>query len=254
MSDINYISSFDSTNLYAKISLGESPVANLIVVHGLSEELDDYDEVTAFFNEYDFNVIRYDQRSHSNTSGIKELHERIDILVEDLKAVVDYVKKQLTGEIFILGHGVGGSLATLFGIKYPQEVLGFVSCGGLSPTGQPLLRDDAGDDAAGDNDESTNIEKQRMIQNFRERLHEINIDYKQFTDRVLIMHGGDDKIVSSDDAIQFYKEAYTTHKSLRIYDGLNHELLNVSSYRGMLLSDIVNWLEFELSCVEQDEN
>ena len=254
MSDINYISSFDSTNLYAKISLGESPIANLIVVHGLTEELDDYDEVTAFFNEYDFNVIRYDQRSHSNTSGIKELHERIDILVEDLKAVVDYVKKQLTGEVFILGHGVGGSIAAMFGIKHPDEVLGFVSCGGLSPTGQPLLRDDAGDESSYEEEDKgmESVQKQRMIQNFRQRLHEINIDYKQFTDRVLIMHGGDDKVVSSDDAIQFYKEADTTHKSLRIYDGLNHELLNVTSYRGMLLSDIVNWLEFELSCIEQD--
>lgn len=255
VSDIDYISSFDGVNLYSKITLGEQPMANLIIVQGLSEELDDYDGVASTFNEYDYNVIRYDQRGHGKTPGDKNLYEHVDIVIEDLKAVVDYVKAQLTGKIFILGHGVGGTIATLFGIRYPNAVHGYISAGGLSPTGQPVFRDDVVDHSAEieNQDEEADIEKHKRIKAFREAVRDMDIEFSKFEDKVLIMHGGSDRIVSSDDAIQFFKEAKTTHKSLRIYDGLDHELLNVSSYRGMLLSDIVNWLDFELSMENIDK-
>ena len=36
--------------------------ANIIIVHGLAEHLDRYDEITSYLNENEFNVIRYDQR------------------------------------------------------------------------------------------------------------------------------------------------------------------------------------------------
>lgn len=252
MSDIHYISSFDGVNLYGKVTLGESPIANLIIVQGLSEELDDYDEVTAFFNEYDFNVIRYDQRGHGKTPGKEEFNHQVDIVIEDLKAVVSYVESHFTGKIFILGHGIGGTISTLFGIKYPNLVYGMISAGGLSPSGQPVFRDDVLDKYAEvqSNSENDDLKKHMMIRDFRAALHQLNIDFSKFTDRVLIMHGGNDRIVSVDEAIQFFKEANTKHKALRVYDGLDHELLNVTSYRGMLLSDIVNWLEFELSMDE----
>lgn len=252
VSDIDYISSFDNVNLYSKITLGEQPVANLIIVQGLSEELDDYDGVAALFNEYDYNVIRYDQRGHGKTPGDKNLDEHVEIVVEDLKAVVDYVKAQLTGKIFILGHGVGGTIATLFGIRYPHAVQGYISAGGLSPTGQPVFRDDISAEME-DESEEADIEKHKRILAFRQTLQEMNIEFSKFEDKVLILHGGSDRIVSSDDAIQFFKEANTTHKSLRIYDGLDHELLNVNSYRGMLLSDVVNWLDFELSMENRED-
>ncbi|MGN5883368.1 MULTISPECIES: alpha/beta hydrolase [Staphylococcus] len=252
MSDINYISSFDDVNLYSKITLGERPIANLIIVQGLTEDLDDYDSVASFFNEYDYNVIRYDQRGHGNTPGEEKLLDHVDVVIEDLKAVVDYVKDNLHGKVFILGHGVGGTIATLFGIRYPHQVYGYISAGGLSPTGQPVFRDDAVDQSVElqSHGREENLKKHMMIKTFREAVRKMDIEFSKFDDRVLIMHGGSDRVVSSDDAIEFFKKSKTTHKALRIYDGLDHELLNVSSYRGMLLSDIVNWLEFEMSMDE----
>ncbi|PWZ51074.1 lysophospholipase, partial [Staphylococcus pseudintermedius] len=70
MNYIKYISSHDGTQLYTKIntadelfSFGDETI-NVIIVHGLAEHLDRYDELTDYLVNYDYNVIRYDQRGH----------------------------------------------------------------------------------------------------------------------------------------------------------------------------------------------
>ncbi|RRC96078.1 alpha/beta hydrolase, partial [Prevotella sp. OH937_COT-195] len=61
--------SADSTNLYGKINTVNNLKANVIIVHGLAEYMDRYDELTTFLNDNQFNVIRYDQRGHGRSEG-----------------------------------------------------------------------------------------------------------------------------------------------------------------------------------------
>lgn len=64
MNYIKYLNSQDSTRIYTKINDVKEAQANIIVVHGLGEHLDRYDELTRHLNLNKFNVIRYDQRGH----------------------------------------------------------------------------------------------------------------------------------------------------------------------------------------------
>lgn len=79
MNFIKYIQSADGTNLYGKINTVNNSKANVIIVHGLAEYLDRYDELAAFLNDNQFNVIRYDQR------GMVVQKENLYIIIMKMK-------------------------------------------------------------------------------------------------------------------------------------------------------------------------
>ena len=93
MNYIKYVLSKDNTKLYTKINEVEKAKANIIIVHGLAEHLDRYDEITSYLNENEFNVIRYDQRGHGRSEGKQTFYSNKDEIVEDLSGVIDKVKK-----------------------------------------------------------------------------------------------------------------------------------------------------------------
>lgn len=70
---------------------------------------------------------------------------------------------------------------------------------------------------------------------------------QNFTDNVLILHGKEDGLVSYQDSIQFFQEIGSVHKSLHIYDRLQHEIFNEKSQNKFIFEEIVEWLENELN-------
>ncbi|MEJ7271819.1 alpha/beta hydrolase, partial [Staphylococcus epidermidis] len=103
-----YLKSKDGTNIYTKVNDVPRAKANVILVHGLAEHLDRYDELTNYLNEQNFNVIRFDQRGHGRSGGEPTFYSRIDEIIEDLSAVVDYVKQQFKEKVYLIGHSMGG--------------------------------------------------------------------------------------------------------------------------------------------------
>ncbi|WP_221620395.1 MULTISPECIES: alpha/beta fold hydrolase [unclassified Desulfovibrio] len=74
--------------MYGKINTVNNLKANVIIVHGLAEYMDRYDELTTFLNDNQFNVIRYDQRGHGRSEGKtvyynNELEETLKIITKD---------------------------------------------------------------------------------------------------------------------------------------------------------------------------
>lgn len=70
---------------------------------------------------------------------------------------------------------------------------------------------------------------------------------QQFTDNILILHGKEDGLVSYVDSLQLYQEIGSAHKSLHIYDRLEHEIFNESSYNRTIFNEVIEWLETELT-------
>jgi len=79
------------------------------------------------------NVVYYDQRGAGKTqlkSKSKSEDLSMDIMVEDLKETVQYVKgKYSTDEVFLIGHSCGSTLGTQFAIKYPDDICGYIGFG-----------------------------------------------------------------------------------------------------------------------------
>jgi acylglycerol lipase len=68
---------------------------------------------------------------------------------------------------------------------------------------------------------------------------------ERFVDDVLIMHGLNDGLVSYEDSLQFFNEIGSTNKSLRIYDTLEHEILNERKYNSTIFEDIIDWIQLK---------
>ena len=69
---------------------------------------------------------------------------------------------------------------------------------------------------------------------------------QQFVDPILILHGKEDGLVSYKDSIQLFDEIGSEHKSIHIYDDLQHEIFNESSYNESIFREIVDWLNREI--------
>ncbi|MBI5974399.1 alpha/beta hydrolase [Staphylococcus canis] len=275
MNYLQNIKSQDGTTLYTKVNPPRplegiadplEPV-NVIVVHGLAEHLDRYDHVAQFLSESGYNVIRYDQRGHGRSEGRSMYYDNKDQIIEDLEAIVDYVKATFEGKVFLLGHSMGGYTVAMYGTRHPGNVDGIITSGAVTRDNNQFAPEAYGDretprdtyipNALGDGVCTDPVIRELYAQDayvpesfsmgltyaIIDGVLELKEHPEAFTDDVLILHGQDDGIVNPKDSIQFYSEIASKHKALRIYDGLAHEILNESSYNQIILSDIVAWID-----------
>ena len=82
------------------------------------------------------NVVYYDQRGAGKTQiKNKSTPESIclDVLIEDVRQVVFYLKKKYqTERIFLAGHSWGSGLGAHYISRYPQDVAGFIGYGQMT--------------------------------------------------------------------------------------------------------------------------
>ena len=105
----------------------------LIMLHGGPGLANSY---IAYYQQpyVDFcNVVYYDQRGAGKTqlknrSDAEDLS--FDILLEDLRQTVAYIKKRYnTNRIFLAGHSWGSMLGTQYILMYPNDVAGYIGYG-----------------------------------------------------------------------------------------------------------------------------
>ncbi|SUM67618.1 lysophospholipase [Staphylococcus saccharolyticus] len=159
---------------------------------------------------------------------------------------------------------MGGYAVTLYGTKRPHQVDGIITSGALTRYNNQLFGEldrsfpvdmyvlnELGNGVCSDEDVISKyalddlVAKEislGLIFTLMDGVEYLKNNSKLFSEKVLILHGKDDGIVSVEDSVQFYSEIKSTHKSLRIYDGLQHEILNESSYNENIYIEIVNWL------------
>lgn len=265
MNYLKYLESKDGTKLYTKINEVKESKANIVIAHGLAEHLDRYDELVSFLNEHHYNVIRFDQRGHGRSEGKKVFYSNIDEIVDDLDTIINYVQENFTGNIFLIGHSMGGYAVTLFGTKHPNKVAGIITSGALTRYnkqifGEPnrdipedtYVKNELGDGVCSDedvikkysNDDLVAKEiSMGLVYTLFDGITYLKEHSNDFKDEVLILHGKEDGLVSPKDSIDLYNEIASEQKSLHIYEGLQHEIFNESSYNQSIFRDIVDWLD-----------
>ena len=65
--------------------------------------------------------------------------------------------------------------------------------------------------------------------------------FSKLTIPLLAMHGSADGLTMPDGTIRFHNEASSNDKTLKIYDGLYHELINEPE-KAMVINDILTWI------------
>ena len=94
--------------------LHDTPRGTVLIVHGLGEHAGRHAAVAAALNGWGWRVVAHDHRGHGRSGGDRGRIDRDDALLDDLALVVDTVRAAHPGRLVLLGHSMGGLIASRF--------------------------------------------------------------------------------------------------------------------------------------------
>ncbi|MCB6941449.1 lysophospholipase [Eggerthella lenta] len=252
--------------LVGRIDAPEQPKAAAVIVHGLCEHFGRYDYVTQRLLEAGYAVVRFDHRGHGRSMGKKVWYDDRTQIVSDTDLFVEEARAQFPDlPVFMIGHSMGGFGAASYGTAHPGKLDGYVLSGawtrdhaglasgaveqGLDP--ETYIPNELGDGVCSDPAVGeAYLADPFVIKEFSVALlravHDghlwLRAQAADFADPVLLLHGGDDGLVSPQDSIDMFREASSADKSLRIYAGLYHEIFNEFK-KDRVIRDAIEWLD-----------
>lgn len=217
-----------------------------------------------------FVVYALDLRGRGRSEGERFYVENIADYVSDVASVVRISKSRDAGlPVFLLGHSAGGVVSSVYTLENQAELAGFIcesfafqvpapgfALGAIKAVSLiaprlPVLtlknedfsRDPKAVEAL-NSDPLTAHEVQPAITvaalvRADERLRE---EFPLITLPVLIMHGTDDKATVCHGSQFFYQTVGSKDKTLTLYEGHYHDLLNDIGKEGVI-ADITAWID-----------
>jgi alpha-beta hydrolase superfamily lysophospholipase len=247
------------------------PVAVVIIIHGFVEHSDRYAELAAELNRHGYAVYAMDLRGHGKSEGPRVFVRRFDDYLSDVERFLDRVREREPDKPrFLFGHSMGGTIAALLAADRPPDVrglllsapacqvggrvfpflrhlAGFVSflCPGLRVVHLDFQRASRDPDVVADLRADplvfhgrfparTGAEILRAANRLRSRLEAIAIP-------LVVMHGTADLVTDVEGSRELHARARSTDKTLKLYEGLYHDLLHEPE-REQVTADVIAWL------------
>lgn len=261
----------DNFEIFEQTWTREAAQGVVLITHGIAEHSSRYDHVAQSLVEGGYTTVGFDLRGHGKSSGKRNFIRSFQDYLNDLEAVLERVKNTYPDlPIFLLGHSMGGGIVALYTIERDPAVKGILLSGpsvkvndDISPFLQkisslisalfpklPVVKlesDDISKDPAVresyDND-PLNYRGALLARTAAELLNST----KTITARcnaidlpILIMHGGSDKLSEVSGSEMLYANVSSEDKTLKIYEGLYHEILNEPE-QDEVKKDIISWL------------
>lgn len=254
----------DNVLLCGRIDAPENPKAAIVIVHGLCEHYGRYDYLVGKLNAAGYAVVRFDHRGHGRSMGKLVYFSDREQIVRDAELFVDVAAEAFPNlPCYMIGHSMGGFGAASFGTAHPGKLAGYVLSGawtrdhkGLALVDDSLpsdtyLANELGDGVCSDPavvkayQEDKLVAKEMSVGLLR-AVHDghgwLKENAQAFSDPVMLLHGGNDGLVDPKDSLDTFEEISSTDKSLRVYDGLCHEIFNEFD-RDTVIRDAVEWLD-----------
>ena len=249
------------------------PRAVIVVCHGVNSHGGQYLRVGEQFAAAGYSAFALDLRGRGRSEGERFYVEAVADYVSDVANTIALAKSRNPGvPVYLLGHSAGGVVSATYVLDHQAELAGFIcesfafqvhapgfalaAIKGISHLAPrlPVLtlkNEDFSRDKTWvetlNNDPLTAREAQPAITvaalvRADERLHD---EFPSITLPLLIMHGTDDKATVCRGSQFFYDTAGSKDKTLKLYEGHYHDLLNDIG-KEQAMADILHWIQDRL--------
>jgi alpha-beta hydrolase superfamily lysophospholipase len=244
----------------------------IVIVHGYAEHSGRYAHVGDFLAERGYAVHAFDLRGHGRSPGPRVFVRSFDEYLTDLRALASDLTDRYHGApLALLGHSMGGTIVALAAAERDPRVDAVLLSGaGLPAPGRGrrlmvlllrlvgrffprlrLIKLKAADVSRDPEvvrmyDEDPLVYRGRMPMGLLSAMfnagRRIDAETEQVDAPLLAMHGTADALTQPEGSRRFVDRASSHDKTLRLYDGLYHEILNEPE-RERVLADIGAWLD-----------
>jgi alpha-beta hydrolase superfamily lysophospholipase len=260
-------------NIYYQGWLPEESVkAILLVVHGLGEHSGRYMNVVDYFVPLGYAIYGLDHIGHGKSGGEREMVQRFDDYTDTLTIFYNMVTEwQVGNPIFILGHSMGGLIAPYYLLDHQDKFAGAIISAPVVKIGDSvsqatitmakilskiapkmglLALDVNGISRDPDvveayvNDPLVFHDKTpaRLGAELLSAMLRVTEEVGKITLPFIVLQGSEDSLVEPSGAQMLYDKASSNDKTLKIYEGLYHEVFNEPE-RDQVLKDVEDWLK-----------
>jgi alpha-beta hydrolase superfamily lysophospholipase len=252
------------------------PTALIVFVHGFTEHSGRYEHVAEALCRRGYALHAIDLRGHGGSQGYRAWVRSFDVYVDDVERLLAQVGQASPGKpTFLFGHSMGGTILTLLAIDRQAAVDGLILSAPLLKMPNHLFRTlrylaifasrivprlritslgaryisrDPQVVAAFEADPMvfhgrfpvrTGAEILRALGKVRRRMEAVELP-------LLLLHGTGDMVTDPKGSRQLHARARSDDKTLRLYEGLYHDLFHEPE-REKVLDDVLEWIEARLT-------
>jgi alpha-beta hydrolase superfamily lysophospholipase len=244
------------------------------IVHGFNSHGGHYPWVAEQLVDRGFAVYALDLRGRGKSGGERFWVDEFADYLSDVHALVTLARSRERGApVFVLGHSAGGVISSCYALEHQAELAGLIcesfafqvyapdfalfALKGLSrivPRAHVLKLPNPG--FSRDPKVVAAMNSDPLIANENQPAHTV-AEMLRGTERlarefpliklpVLILHGAADKVTRPGGSQRFYDNAGSKDKTLKLYDGHVHDLLNDLG-KEKVMADIAGWIEARVS-------
>jgi acylglycerol lipase len=249
------------------------PRAVVVIVPGFNAHSGYYAWAAEQFAAAGLAVYVLDLRGRGNSDGERFYVDDFEDYVSDVESVVQVASSRESGlPLFLLGHSAGGVVSCLYALDHQGKLAGLISeslahelpapdfvlavfkgLGHLAPHAHILhlpnerfSRDPKVVEAMNEDPliahETQPTRTMAALVRADERLQK---DFSRITPPVLILHGTLDENTKPSGSQHFYDRVGSVDKTLKLYEGYFHDLLNDTDKRA-IMQDIQEWINARL--------
>ncbi len=250
---------------------GDKPKAVLLIAHGLAEHSGRYQHFAQFFVDRGYAVFALDHPGHGKSDGDRCHIGRFTEFTGGVGLLLDKVRGECPGiPVFLVGHSMGGLIATHFLPSHQAEFAGCILSGSaVQPVVElsflqrltvqffskflPKLRVMQLDASKVSRDPAvvdryrndplvfTGKVTARLLQQLFSAMAAIEEKLATLELPMLILHGECDDLTLPAGSKMLHQKTGSTDKKLIIYEGLYHEIFNEPEQEDVM-TDVADWL------------
>jgi acylglycerol lipase len=250
------------------------------IVHGFNSHSGQYLWVAEQLAAQGLAVYALDLRGRGRSEGERFYVEKVEDYVNDVSTFVNMAKSENPNlPVFVLGHSAGGVVSCVYTLEHQSDINGLICesfafelpvpdivlsfLKGLSYitphthvfklNNKDFSRDSVVVESM-NNDiliagESQPAQTAAAMVRADERLKK---EFPLITLPVLILHGTQDKATKPSGSQLFYDTAGSTDKTLKLYEGHFHDLLNDID-KELVMADILSWIDERIPASLEEE-